>query len=248
MSEQHRNAEISYINFSNDTVLDQQYIRDNDARGELRIDRMTGAITLLLRWKYRWMKRWDVKNDWTDVEKEYFHVNFNFAISKVWNDRIFISVTGTSDLAKKFIGRSLPFSIEIIQVNYDEHWNVVVFKLNNNDPNSFNKSYILWNSRYIELDSKDTVFATKCLGSSKICRQQLGAAHELGHVIGYPLDEYYSEDSDKSITPHSSDADALMNIGMELRTRYMQNIIERLNRVNPGSIFSVKSIENEKNT
>ncbi|HCD2003021.1 TPA: hypothetical protein NBJ18_005093, partial [Citrobacter farmeri] len=56
-----------------DIILDARYIRDNDSWGDLRIDRETGAITLLLRWKYNWIKRWDAKNDWADIEKKSFH-------------------------------------------------------------------------------------------------------------------------------------------------------------------------------
>ncbi|EOX6046166.1 TPA: hypothetical protein ACIYM8_004731 [Escherichia coli] len=118
-----------------------------------------------------------------------------------------------------------------------------MFKIDNDDPNSFRQSSIVWNSRYVELDSKDIVAAAKCLGSSKVCHEQIGLSHELGHIIGYLADEYYSDDADKATTPFSGDASALMNIGMELRSRYMGNVIERLNRMVPGSNFFVKSVK-----
>lgn len=226
-----------------DLMLDMKYIRDDDVWGDLRIDRETGSVTLLLRWKYNWIKRWDAKRDWTDIEKKAFHGNVIFVINQVWNDSILFSVSGKPEFAKKFNGKSLPFTIEIVQTELRNYWNVVVFKIDNADPNSFHQSKVIWNSRYIEIDSKDLVAAIKCLGSSNICHGQIGLAHELGHIIGYLADEYYSEDSDKVITPYSSDATALMSVGMELRARYMEHIIERLNRMIPGANFFVKNVK-----
>ena len=226
-----------------DIILDARYIRDNDSWGDLRIDRETGAITLLLRWKYNWIKRWDAKNDWADIEKKSFHGNVILAINKVWNNKILFSVSGKSDFAMKFKGASLPFTIEIVQTNQRGYWNVVVFKINNDVPNSFHQSKIIWGSRYVELDSKDLIAAVKCLGVSNICRPQIGLVHEFGHIIGYLAEEYYSDDADKAITPFSWDASALMSIGMELRARYMQHVIERLNRIVPGANFFVKSVK-----
>ncbi|EPD1003876.1 hypothetical protein ACR570_004484 [Escherichia coli] len=65
----------------------------------------------------------------------------------------------------------------------------------------------------------------------------------LGILLDIITDEYYSDDADKATTPFSGDASALMNIGMELRSRYMGNVIERLNRMVPGSNFFVKSVK-----
>ncbi|EFJ1934576.1 hypothetical protein [Escherichia coli] len=226
-----------------DLMLDKRYLRDNDAWGDLRIDRENGAISLLLRWKYNWIKRWDAKTDWTDLEKNAFHRKVIFVINQTWNNKIFLSVSGKSEFASKFNGKDLSFSIEIIQTDRHGYWDVVVFKIDNDDPNSFRQSSIVWNSRYVELDSKDIVAAAKCLGSSKVCHEQIGLSHELGHIIGYLADEYYSDDADKATTPFSGDASALMNIGMELRSRYMRNVIERLNRMVPGSNFFVKSVK-----
>ena len=70
-----------------DLMLDKRYIRDNDAWGDLRIDRENGAISLLLRWKYNWIKRWDAKADWTDMEKNAFHGKVIFVIAGTGESR-----------------------------------------------------------------------------------------------------------------------------------------------------------------
>lgn len=87
-----------------DLILDQRYIRKNYDEGELRIDRETGTITLLLRWKYFWAKRDNVKSDWTVLEKLHFSTMADSAIRQVWNGKTFFSVSDHSDFARKFSG------------------------------------------------------------------------------------------------------------------------------------------------
>lgn len=233
MKNTHSNANTLSYDFNVDFALDKQFIRHNFDRGELRINRETGEITLIIRWKYTWEKRWDAKNDWSDAEKNKFHINVNTMIDQVWNNKISFSVSGKSDFAKKFRGKKLPFSIEIIKIDENKHWDVYVFKIDNENPSSFRGSKIIWDARYIELDSKDMIAVTKCLDSTNICRKQKGLAHELGHVIGYLVDEYNTGGSDPS---------GLMSIGMELRPRYMIPVTTNLNEMIYDTKFSIKEV------
>lgn len=74
---------------------------------------------------------------------------------------------------------------------------------------------------------------TKYLDSSNISRKQKGLAHELGHVIGYLVDEYQTGNSDPS---------ALMSIGMELRPRYLTAVVENLNKMIYDTNFQIKDV------
>ncbi|MBW9353904.1 hypothetical protein FHD02_20225 [Citrobacter sp. EC_71] len=233
MKNTYSNANTLSYDFNVDFALDKQFIRHNFNRGELRINRETGGIILVIRWEYIWIKRWDAKNDWTNTEKDMFHANVNAIISQVWNDKISFSVSGKSDFAKKFRGKKLPFNIQIIQVERNEHWRVYTYKIDNSNPDSFFRSSVSWKSGHIYIDSKDNVMETKYLDSSNISRKQKGLAHELGHVIGYLVDEYQTGNSDPS---------ALMSIGMELRPRYLTAVVENLNKMIYDTNFQIKDV------
>lgn len=84
----------------------------------------------------------------------------------------------------------------------------------------------------------------KCLGKQQsICRYQSNVEHEVGHLIE-AKDEYYKDDeSDKATKPFGSDASALMNIGMELRERYLKSVTVELNVMLPDTDFSLVSVK-----
>ena len=90
MGDSHDEAIQQAYDAYDDLMLDKRYIRDNDAQGDLRIDRENGAISLLLRWKYNWIKRWDAKLIGQIWKKKAFHGKVIFVINQTWNNKVFI--------------------------------------------------------------------------------------------------------------------------------------------------------------
>lgn len=229
LAEEYAKTEIIGSFFIHDTLI-----------GEVVISSVTGVIWLRIRWKYTWLKDGDVRYDWTAKEKSLFISNVYLAVSYEWNEKILFSVSGTSDFAKKFQGKRLPFYIEIIPVDNQEHWNVTVLKIT---PGSFARSNVSWKNKSIHLDSEDVVAVEKCLENHpRICRSQIGVTHEMGHLI-LAGDEYYDSESKESLSPYSWGVDAIMNIGMELRGRYLETVTAELNIIIPDAYFSLVSVK-----
>ena len=226
-------------------ILDQKYIRNNYDEGELRVDRETGEITLLLRWRFNWIRESNVINDWTELEKTHFVLMAYSVIRQVWNGKVSFSVSGYSDFAKKFSGKKLPFKIEIIPVNRNWHWWVNVHKIN---PGDYIETFVYHAFRTIQLKIRDISGVYLCdNGDVDICESgQIQIAHEVGHVVGWlgtdisgNKDEYYgSEKERRERLPDSSDIHALMNIGMGLRPRYLKTVTKRLSEMFSDAVFS----------
>lgn len=59
------------------TKIDGEFIKnDYGDRGEFVINSETGAISLLLKCKYTWVKNSDVKDDWTFIENHCLSLMF----------------------------------------------------------------------------------------------------------------------------------------------------------------------------
>lgn len=72
------------------TKIDGEFIKnDYGDRGEFVINSETGAISLLLKCKYIWVKNSDVKDDWTFIEKSLFIINVYTTVCSEWNGKIF---------------------------------------------------------------------------------------------------------------------------------------------------------------
>lgn len=209
--------------------------------GEFVISAVTGDISLRIRWKYTWLNHSDVKYNWTLVDKTQYITNVYMAVCKQWNGKILYCTSGTSDFAKRFQGKKLSFRIEIIPVDKYPDWNVTVIKPDLNEENKM--TFVRWRTKFIQLYSTDTVAVRKCLGLKQaICRYQSNVEHEVGHLIE-ANDEYYQDDeSDKADKLFGDDASALMNIGMELRERYLNSVNTMLNVIIPDTYFSLVSV------
>lgn len=240
---------MSKISYNPDSPLAKDYAKtefigtdfiQETLLGEVLISSVTGTIWLRIRWKYTWLKDGDVKDDWTPEEKSLFITNAYMAVCYERNGRVFYSVSGTSDFAKKFQGKKLPFYIEILPVESNAHWNVTVTKLN---PGVDGYTFVRWADKFIQLDSNDVVAVERCLGKLQdICRSRSSVPHEIGHLLLLD-DEYYNDDeSDKVDKIYGEDADGLMNIGAELRPRYLEHVSVQLNAIIPDTHFSLMSV------
>lgn len=172
--------------------------------------------------------------------------------------KIFFSVSGGSDFARKFQGQKLPFSINIIPVNSNSHWSVNTTKVNSDVDRV---TFVSWKDKFIQLDSNDVIAVYKCTGMLQIdCRYQTSVSHEIGHLI-LADDEYIQppDDFDSSYlnledsnglsfndplstagSIYSRDVDGLMNVGMELRERYVKYLDATLSVMIPETFFLLR--------
>ena len=100
----------------------------------------------------------------------------------------------------------------------------------------FSTSYVNWGLQQIQLDTNDT-FPRK----EAYMKGQIPVVHEFGHAVGNTAvlgrgDEY------KSTSIHSSDVNSIMNVGNELRKRHFSTILDELNKMIPGTTFTVHQV------
>lgn len=200
------------------------------------IDTTEGRVFLQERWKYTWMVRPPLR-DWTLEEKRAFHNRADRSIWAAWSNRARLNATGTSDFARRFNTRGVPINLDIRWVTSNEHWNVTVWKIPENE---LRISNVNWNTRAIELDTND--FNTRVFNhSTGTTTRQVPVAHEFGHAVGNTAvlnrgDEY------KNTSPHANDHGSILHSGNQLRDRHFTTIIEELNRMIPNTTFSVRSL------
>lgn len=228
--------------FCPDTVEDGKCLRMNTEHGEYILNSDTGDIALLMRWKFNWVNQNSVGDNWTYLDEVSFIYESFSAICYGWNDKIFLSVSGDSDFAEKFKSKRLPFSINMILVHQKEHWNVDV--LRTVPGNDDGRPYVNWKNRFAHFYFKDTSLSEKCAPENQsICGfYQVNIVHEIGHMIRYLEDEYELDKFGKPVSKYKIDTAALMNVGMELRERYLEGVCIDLNLVYPLTTFSVASV------
>ncbi len=203
------------------------------------IDTAGGRIFFQQRWKYNWAVQPPL-SFWTYKEKKEFHDNIDRRVWSIWSDHVHFKVQGSSAFAKRFQGKSIPINFDIRWVLANEHWNVTVWKI---PANRFRTSSISWTSRQITLDTNDYKIRTICDSATpSVCTNQVPIAHEFGHSAGNTAvlnrgDEY------KTSSSYINDKSSIMNVGSQLRNRHFRTIIEEMNKMIPGSIFSVHSIK-----
>jgi hypothetical protein len=204
---------------------------------ELDIDTDAGHVFMQQRWNYTWRVA-PGQPPWTATEKSDFHKQADKHIWASWSNRTTLSVSGSSSFAKKHKTKGVAINVDIRRVTAKEHWNVEVLKI---APKGFRTSHIIWSTRHIKLDTNDFNARVNCVGTPRVCHKQVPVAHEFGHTAGNTVvlgrgDEY------KASSPHVKDRSSIMNIGDQLRARHFQTIIDELNKMIPGTSFSVKSI------
>lgn len=204
---------------------------------DIDIDTSRGTVFLQQKWKYNWLLGSGV-TAWTATEKKSFHNRADKYIWNSWSNRVTLKVNGGSSFAGRFRTGGLILNLDIRWVTLGEHWKVNVTKLT---PGVFQRSNVHWNTRIINLDTNDFNVRTNCIGTPSVCHRQTPVTHEFGHAAGNTVvlgrgDEYPAS------SPHSGDHASIMNIGSQLRQRHFRTIIDELNKMIPGTTFSVQSI------
>ena len=203
------------------------------------INTTTGRVFLQERWKYQWKTATGV-TAWTTAEKRRFHSRADRAIWAAWSNRASLKVTGASKFAKRFGKRRIPINLDVRWVLAKPHWNVAVTKV---AAGTFKTSSVRWTARTIKLDTNDFKKRTHCNGPPKaqVCTTQVPVAHEFGHAAGNTKtlgrgDEY------KAAHAHHGDQGSILHSGSTLRSRHFLTILDQMNKMIPGTVFSVASV------
>ncbi|WP_318371746.1 hypothetical protein [Enterobacter sp.] len=213
------------------TDVDGNIITYPDDRATYLLNKNTGSITVRLKWKYEWHKDNTVKDDWTVWEKAVFMRAVYLSVQQEWNGKITYSVSGGSDFAKKFQGKALPFDVRVIPVYQNEDWQVIATKVL---PGADLKTYVDFKVSTVHIDSADLESVAKCFNCNNT--SQINIPHEVGHLLGYFEDDY------ESSSPYVGDVSGLMNMGMELRKRYLDYSTTMLNVILPDTTFSLLKV------
>jgi hypothetical protein len=192
------------------------------------------------RWKYAWQVKAVVPAlaAWSLAEKRAFHRQVDQQIWASWSNKVTLSVSGTSDFAKKFASKKLPMNLDVRWVLKDEHWNVTAWK---NPATDMPHNSVNWTARTIELFTSKLKSYEACNNATpKVCTVGFKSVpHEFGHAIGNTSvlgrgDEY------ASTSPHLADTTSILNIGRELRKRHFTTLLEEMNKMIPDTTFAVE--------
>lgn len=213
------------------TDIDGDVITHKDDRMTYLLNKNTGSISVVIKWKYEWYKDNTVTDDWTVLEKAIFMRSVYLSVQQAWNGKITYSVSGESEFAKKFQGKALPFDVRIIPVSQNEDWLVIATKVL---PSADLRTYVDFKNSTVHVDSADLEKVAKCFNCNNTV--QINIPHEAGHVLGYLDDDYDSS------SPYVGDVSGLMNMGMELRERYLKNSTITLNVIMPDTNFTLLNV------
>jgi hypothetical protein len=205
------------------------HVTRETGRCNIDLDTTTGQIFSVQKWKYVWRVSPSMPA-WTVREKQFFHRRADLMVWNIWSNRATFTVTGTSDFAKRFAGKSLPVNFDVNWTLTDTHWTTYVIKVPAG--NLTHNTRVEWATKEIFLCTEDFVTTSHAGGV---------IAHEFGHSMGntYVLnrgDEY------KPASPHNTDSASVMHVGRTLRTRHFRTMIEEMNKMIPNTTFSVKSL------
>ncbi|EPK7286156.1 hypothetical protein [Citrobacter farmeri] len=210
------------------TEVDGDIISYHDDRITYLLNQSAGTITAVIRWKYEWYKDQTVTDDWTVWEKAVFMRAVYLSTQQEWNGKITYSVSGESEFAKKFKEKPLPFDVRIVPVSQNEDWQVIATKVL---PGADLRTYVDFKASTVHIDSADLEKVAKCTNCNNTL--QVNIPHEVGHVLGYIDDDYDSS------SPYVGDISGLMNVGMELRERYLESSTITLNVILPDTTFTL---------
>lgn len=204
-------------------------------RMDILIDEDNGTILIKEKWKYEWANAMNASK-WTYSEKKKFHNEVDNIVWNTWGKRFYLYASGTSEFAKKNSKKRWDVNFDIQWVLSSTHWNVKVTKLPANyqgNPTSF----VNWNKRFINLDTKDTSLRKRVDNNKEY--YQYPVSHEFGHTTGNNNSARKGMHSDeyKSSSSFFKDRSSLMNIGNTLRTRHLDYIIIQLNTMIPNTKF-----------
>lgn len=213
-------------------------------RMDITIDLASHYVFVQQKWKYNWLidPNHPKQSAWTYKEKHDFHNKSDQIIWKLWSNKAYLMMQGSSALAQRYRNVKFYINIDVKWVigSETEHWNVDVYKI---PSGSSRGSSANWGNRTITLDSEDYKKRTD-LGTVD---GQYPVTHELGHTFKNmttlfsgrnfgTLDEYSTTVSNPS---YHSDKSSIMNHGSSVRDRHYEYLKHELNLLLPTALFEV---------
>jgi len=193
-----------------------------------------GRIFFQQDWYYDWQVRTPMA-DWTIAEKRHMHNTVDRQIWASWSNHIKIPVAlGSSpdararDLVTRTKG-NIPINFDIRWVLKPGHWFVTAIK---SRPGDTDHNTVDFDHRKIVLHSYKLKPYTAGNDAGASRSGFLSPPHEFGHTLK-------DDDEYQTGSPNLSDTDSIMNIGRRIRPRHIQLIVDTLNKVLPGCVFSL---------
>ncbi len=200
---------------------------------DIYIEPDRNTIVIRQRWKYNWLTSGKVK-PWSYVQKRDWH---NKADTLIWNswgngyEAISVSMDGTQ--ANKYLHRKI-FKIEfdIEWVLSHEHWLANVTRV---PAGTYYRSNVDTTNHIVNVITSD--LKSENIDSKKPDIRFTTFKHEYGHTFYY-TDDYGKDYGNTVDGPYIADLRGMMNIGEELRTRYVRDINTILNSMIPQIKFA----------
>lgn len=208
--------------------------------GVIDIIRHEHRIFFQQRWLYDWQVAAGLSR-WTTLEKRQLHAQVDRLIWRTWSNRVKLASVGKREYE---IGGTWPINLDVRWVTKRPHWTVTITKV---AAGTAGVGEVFWDARRISLNTGDMVRSTVCTDApapAQVCRANFETVpHEFGHAFGNTAvlsrgDEY------RTTSPHLADTSSILNIGNQLRTRHFRTLLEGMNTMVPGVVWSVSSIRN----
>lgn len=206
------------------------------------------VITIRQRWKYNWVPS-SVFTMWTYEEKKKFHDAVDNVIWQQWSGNYF-AVSRVDPIEKKkskdrtYDNARFAINFDIEWVTSNQHWTANVEKKFLDD--TF-QSRVVHSSNEVYLSSNDIFTTYNSFGCNEYNNV---VSHEFGHMIDnsdeygeeymWPEDLLYYQNNPlkrSSRLRHSDDYYSRMNIGNQLRNRFINAIDDHLDKMVPGVNF-----------
>ena len=204
------------------------YIKRTDFY-DIYIEPSRKTVVIRQKWKYNWVIGEEVSN-WTYLEKKAWHQKADNVIWQQWGSKFtFWALVEKALTSNEYLHRkefNVEFDIQWVTTN--QHWTVNVAKIGPYEEVVSRVNYTSKNIYLAHIDTERRIEADINQNTLK---------HEFGHAIGVP-DEYGKKHGNSYNPYHVDDTKALMNIGNELRYRYLRGVKKEINTMIPGVSFA----------
>jgi hypothetical protein len=199
------------------------------------IDTAAGRVFFQQTWQYTWILFSPTVPAWTQRERQDFHSALDRQIWGTWSNRVRLAVAGTSDFAKRFAGIGVPINFDVRWVTAAGNWNVSVRKMPaGSSPTTF-ISNVNFSARRIELDTADLSSYNAANAAGASTGKFFAGPHEFGHALRAG-DEYGAGSA------NLADTNSIMNVGRQVRSRHLQQVVTLLNTMIPNTTFSAPTV------
>lgn len=198
---------------------------------DVYIEPNRNTIVVRSRWKYNWYRTSKRVTNWTYDERKKWHYKADSVIWNQWGGKytLWALVEKETKVNKHLHRKEFNVEFDIQWVTKNQHWTANVFKVTDKEIKDFPSQ--------VDLSEKTIQFCyvdVKRRIDGDI--NQNTVKHEFGHTIGLS-DEYSEKYGNTRFSVYEKDTKALMNIGNELRKRYLNKVKEVVETMIDGVVF-----------